>query len=417
MMNKHRFQNTAALLLSLFLLAAPAVEAAPGDFDETFGYGGAAQSYTAFNLMSVNPIEPQLCCAFAQQPDGKLLVAGASNASSPRLVLRRFNSNGTPDTSFGLNGDAVAAVSPLKPVYGVPTAMKVQALGKIVVAGYTLAADGMQTFTVWRFDGTGTLDTTFGGDGIVTRAGKFAQSVATVRANLYVAASNHRVYCIDGDGGACAGFGLSGYIDVLNAYKIAYQSATGKLIVAGNGVVRRYSLNGELDTSFGENGTANICIPSCANCWIMSTDLALQGNGKIVVATNIALTVPAGYYFNVARLDADGAADNSFGGDGCIGDGSPYPPFAFQGFQRSLKVQADGKIVTLEGGNGNTGNWRVLRFNADGSPDTGFAAGGTIARNQGLLVQPSDGKIVTLGSNYDGPTQTLRDFYLARYLP
>src|SRR6185503_7292224 len=98
------------------------------------------------------------------QPDGKILLAGQSSspATSQDFSLARYNTDGTFDMTFGTAGVVITPVG-----FGVTTdagtSVALQSDGKVLVAGRS-GSD----FAVVRYNANGTLDTTFGGDGIVT---------------------------------------------------------------------------------------------------------------------------------------------------------------------------------------------------------------------------------------------------------
>ena len=89
----------------------------------------------------------------AIQADGKLVVAGGSLGN---FAVARYNSNGTLDTSFNLDGKLTTDFSR----YDLANTMAIQADGKILVAG---GSDS--DFAVARYNSNGTLDTSFDGDG------------------------------------------------------------------------------------------------------------------------------------------------------------------------------------------------------------------------------------------------------------
>jgi uncharacterized delta-60 repeat protein len=109
------------------------------------------------------------------QNDGKIVVAGAANDSSPNtsdIALSRYNSDGRLDTTFGNNGKVITDLNGLG---NYAQSVNVQSDGKIVVSG-TTAAEGNTTvanntnsdFTLSRYNSNGSLDTTFGYKGKVT---------------------------------------------------------------------------------------------------------------------------------------------------------------------------------------------------------------------------------------------------------
>ena len=80
----------------VFLTFAPAAGAAEGFPDPTFGTGG----FTIFDELDR---KGEFLTDLVVLPDGKILGAGGRGGASG-FVLARFNSNGTPDTSFGGEG-------------------------------------------------------------------------------------------------------------------------------------------------------------------------------------------------------------------------------------------------------------------------------------------------------------------------
>jgi len=98
------------------------------------------------------------------QPDGKILVAGSSGVLISDFALARYNSDGSLDTSFGGNGKVMTEL-------GGPRdwgwSVKLQADGKILVAGYTGDPAG-GVIALVRYNNDGSLDQSFDGDGMVT---------------------------------------------------------------------------------------------------------------------------------------------------------------------------------------------------------------------------------------------------------
>jgi uncharacterized delta-60 repeat protein len=102
----------------------------------------------------------------ALQADGKIVVSGAiSNGTAFDILLLRFNSNGTPDSSFGTRGVVVYGDGGGNNDYGFSHV--IQADGKIVIAGYTQKAAGDDVILI-RFGPEGKPDPTFGLSGSTT---------------------------------------------------------------------------------------------------------------------------------------------------------------------------------------------------------------------------------------------------------
>jgi uncharacterized delta-60 repeat protein len=118
-----------------------------------------------------------LAYSVAVQCDGKILVAGYSydfvstgnnnyNASSDasNFAVVRYNGDGTLDNSFGANGKLVTDIDLAD---NKSSSMVLQADGKILVAGY-IGSGSDYAFSLVRYNGNGSLDGSFDGDGKVT---------------------------------------------------------------------------------------------------------------------------------------------------------------------------------------------------------------------------------------------------------
>ncbi len=144
--------------------------------------------------------------------------------------------------------------------------------------------------------------------------------------------------------------------------------------------------------------------------------MALQPDGKIVVA-GATQKGTTGRDFAVARLNANGTLDSSFGAGG-----KTTADFGGNETAWAVALQPDGKIVVAGyTSKGTTGNdFAVARVNANGLYDSSFGAGGKTAADFGgdenahaVALQP-DGKIVLAGDTPKGTTG--RDFAVARLL-
>ena len=106
-----------------------------------------------------------LASALALQPDGKIVVAGCSNASgSSDFALARYLPNGTLDTSFSGDGRCSPA-SGVAAMTG-PTPWPFSLTARSWWPDCSNAS-GRDDFALARYLPNGTLDTTFSGDGKV----------------------------------------------------------------------------------------------------------------------------------------------------------------------------------------------------------------------------------------------------------
>jgi uncharacterized delta-60 repeat protein len=88
---------------------------------------------------------------------------------------------------------------------------------------------------------------------------------------------------------------------------------------------------------------------------------------------------------------------------------------------RALTLQANGKVIVAGRAEAAEDRFGLARYNADGRPDDTYGSGGSLTTAIGsgsqanaVAVQPWDGKIVAAGWAYPGSNS---DFAIARYLP
>jgi uncharacterized delta-60 repeat protein len=327
--------------------------------------------------------------AVALQDDGKILLAGQSwNGSNYDFSVARYLANGALDTSFDGDGTLMTELGGAEEC----RAIAVQPDGKIVVAGATSNAGGYDMAVV-RYLGNGALDTSFDGDGsvITTLGGNFDQSFGiavqadgklVVAGNTSIGSSTRMALVrYQANGALDSSWGGDGSVVIAGAASVAASvaiRADGKIVAAGyseNGsdydfALLCYEPSGAPDTSFGGPGTVETEIGAGLD---HATSLALQPDGKIVVAGSGSNAT--GSDFAMVRYHADGALDSSFDGDGkAVTDLGPF----FEG-AAAVALQADGKIV-LAGAVDSGGNtvFGLVRYNANGTLDTSFDGDGKL---------------------------------------
>jgi uncharacterized delta-60 repeat protein len=287
---------------------------------------------------------------------------------------------GSLDESFSSDGKVTTAVGP---GWAQARDVAIQSDGKIVVAGAAVRfANGSlgspEQFAVTRYNSDGTLDTTFDGDGKVT---------------TIITAGNKN----------------SGATDI--PWGVSIQT-DGKIVVAGmttNGkgnydfAVVRYNTNGSLDASFGTGGKVTT---SFSSSFEDVRDVIIQPDGKIIVAGSAV--VGTNYAFAIARYNASGSLDTSFGSGGKV-----TTNITSQDDQvHAVTLQSDGDIVVAGVAGENTSRlYALARYNSNGSLDGAFGTGGIVttaigpsAGNQDFYFDvsaQSDGKVVAVGRDFD----------------
>ena len=144
--------------------------------------------------------------------------------------------------------------------------------------------------------------------------------------------------------------------------------------------------------------------------------LALQGDGKILVAGNAPVGGSTG--FALMRLGANGSPDNGFGTAGLATTAFT----TLDDLGGAIAVQADGRILVAgRSSNQSNSDFAVARYATNGTLDSSFGIGGKLTIDffgsfdgaENVVVQP-DGKIV-LGGFARNVRRT--GYGLARVLP
>ncbi|HSH60677.1 MAG TPA: hypothetical protein VK988_13760 [Acidimicrobiales bacterium] len=358
-----------------------------GSLDATFDGDGKVTT----PVRSDNPTDgdPTLT-AMAIQPDGKIVVAGSrggSRTAAPNfdIILARYNTNGSLDTSFDLDGRVTTDLG----LDETATGLGVQVLGgvtRLVVVGASAEPTlGRQDFLLVRYNLNGTLDPTFGSGGAVrTNFGPTRAQAA--RANALVIQDN----------GAIVAAGSTG----------------------GDFALARYNADGGLDTAFDGDGKVTTDFENVDAAFALA--IQAEANSFKIVAAG---TGKDGGDFALARYNPDGGLDPSFDGDGKLTTDLGSSRDQANG----LVVQPDGKLVAAGGnalGGASAADFALARYNPDGGLDPSFDGDGKVTTDffgrgdvlRALAIQP-DGKLVAAGeANSVGPSFDRTDFALARYL-
>ncbi len=316
----------------------------------------------------------QYAYSVAIQLDGKILVTGHSrNESNYIMATVRYNSDGTLDNTFGEDGIVATDIGSGSDR---GNSITVQLDGKIIVAGTSHNGQN-DHFAIARYNNDGTLDNTFSLDGIQTT-----------------------------DVGTGGAYG----------YAVAIQP-DGKIVMTGRcygGLnwdfpIVRFNSNGTLDNNFSGNG---IQITDLGND-DYGNSIAIQPDGKMIVAGHSFNGV--NYDFALMRCNSDGTIDNTFSEDG-----KQTTDLGSDDYGNSIAIQLDGKIV-LAGYSNNGSNLDIVlvRYDSDGTLDNTLGGNGIIATALGtgddvgnsVAIQP-DGKIIVAGTSHNGQNV---DFAVMRF--
>jgi uncharacterized delta-60 repeat protein len=361
-----------------------------GRTDNTFGIGGYAVHAGPGGTIGVGTIEYGINAKGMQPfilPDGKILLrctAGPAKAFAPQVpFVALFNPDGSLDASFGKNGiryfefeDHVLLAATLIPLTD----------GKMVVAGRRARHDGKVDGVIMRLLEDGQADPSFGEEGIL--------------AVEFPGGSQENVQCavIQGD----------------------------KFVLAGmnrlQALVRRYLTGGEIDRTFGTEGTYRLPEeedPDAGGPWF--EHLLLTGKGSLI---GVGIDgVPGGdgtfsRFGFVVGIDADGRPNQEFAG------GKPvYTPEDLGPSQlaKGMFDPSDRLVVAGSLGAPSSEGFLVGRYSSSGFPDETFgdrgfqfillgepfeiARGFTLQGSKGILLS---GQVVNEASDWKSNAVVMR---------
>ncbi|MBK7270889.1 MAG: T9SS type A sorting domain-containing protein [Flavobacteriales bacterium] len=215
-------RHTTLTVLAILSLGA---YAQPGALDTAFGNNGKVLVPTLGLGQNDQAVTGVVL------PDDRIVVVGrSSNGTHINTVLLRFNTDGSPDATFGTNG---VVEHDLGPGSEFPRSSTLDAQGRLVVGGqlFSDAAETNSDMFVARFLADGSLDPDFNGTGLLVRDIHGTPDAEEAREVL-----------VQADG------------------KIVLMGFTGPALEFTEIVAERYLDNGGLDPAFGGDGSVLVSI-------------------------------------------------------------------------------------------------------------------------------------------------------------
>lgn len=346
----------------------------------------------------------------ALQADGKIVVAGFANSLSftipnsnnpfrvsIRSLIVRYNSDGSIDSAFGDNG--VATIMNGDYNSHEVSSLSISPNGKILAVG-SLRTLGHTQIAIWRINNDGSPDAAFGNAGIVTTdIGSESTAKAVAHANdgkIVVGGcsqtspyeTDFAVLRYNEDGSLDLGFNATGYAGLQN---LAGNDCVTDLILPGDGTIivggnfatqgggntytiAKYSHDGPFDYSFNGYGAVPFASSPISR-------MIQQFDGKIVVSGSAygGPGQPTGLL--TRRYHPNGTVDTTFGTLGQVFTLLPVSNSAYSAFAKAAALQPDGKIIVVVNAGAMLGSARIariVRYDANGSPDSTFDSGGVV---------------------------------------
>jgi uncharacterized delta-60 repeat protein len=352
------------------VVGAGAAVAAPGDLDVTFGGGdGIVLTDIAGNSDTGS--------AVVIDSEGRIVVAGRSdNGIDDDFAVVRYTSAGELDTSFSTDGIVTTAIGSSTDA---GQAVVIDSQDRVVVAG--IAWNGSDyDFAVVRYTSAGELDTSFGTGGkVVTDFGfgsDYGRAVVVDSAGRIIVAGysdngsdkDFAVVRYNGDGSLDTSFGTGGKVttdigssggDYGRAVAVDSQDRVIVVGYAFNGsnddfAVVRYTPAGVLDASFGTGGIVTTAIGTSSD---YGNAVVVDSAGRIIVAGYIVNG--SDYDFAVVRYTSAGVLDTSFGTGGKVTTAVGTSSDGATG----VAIDSEGRIVVAGWtDNGSSNDFAVVRY-------------------------------------------------------
>lgn len=211
-----------------------------GSLDTTFGTNG----YTYVNFAHYAAEETEFPQQLYEQPDGKLVITGTIQSSTTNGVTgtARLLNNGQLDTSFGINGKIITNAGGTNEWGNYITKT---AENKYLLNISSTNSNGIRTTALFKLNYDGSIDTSFGTNGILTDTNYYDINLQPDGKILRGGMSNSpfTVYRNNSDGSLDTSFGTNGMLSTPIFYysyinKLAFLQ-NNKLLAAG------YTYNGD----------------------------------------------------------------------------------------------------------------------------------------------------------------------------
>jgi uncharacterized delta-60 repeat protein len=314
-----------------------------GTIDTNFGSNGIVTTLVGTSCV-IN--------AIAIQTDGKIIVAGYTLDNVSKIALARYESNGALDNTFGDNGIVKTSINQAANANSV----KILNDGSILIGGLSIL-NGQSILALAKYESNGTPDNTFGNNGIVTKSINYQSSINDIAiqedGKIIVGGSNYNgsvnqiiLGRFNVDGSDDTSFGSSG----VTLTSISNNALINKIVLDNDGnifaagktgqnpnekfVLAKYTSSGNLDTTFNTTGYVLTTIGASP----VANDIKIQADNKIVLGG--ASSNNNVNQFALIRYNTDGSLDSTFGNLGkltiLISDSSGI---------NSIAIQTDGNVV------------------------------------------------------------------------
>ncbi|HEV7734161.1 MAG TPA: hypothetical protein VGR62_18460 [Candidatus Binatia bacterium] len=375
-------------LVAIALVATVwSARAGTGDDDPTFGVDGFSSAIGSFAVV---------------RPDDTVRSFGnVFTGDQVAAKLTQATADGALDLTFGGNGTGTRIIP--VPNHNVFAQGLLRQSGGRTIGFGILRPDGDDDVAgLFGFLDDGSLDATFGVDGVVAGPALLATSVQTVFAALLpddriavltIGPSSMLLSLYLADGTTDPGFGDGAPVSMEVLVEPAITtSPSGQIVIAGvlppnTLTVRRYDTDGSIDTDFRSLPFGAIAA--------RVTDVMVLPDGSVLTLGTTRRDAPNGQAF-LTKVQADGFPDLGFGSGGIV----YLRHFALHTEGVRMRRQSDGRVLLLSSAlrSGNVATFVLARLTADGALDPTFGTGGRVIVGgealRGSLILQSDGRAI-----------------------
>ena len=399
------------------------------EIDPTFGRNGQVTTDVSLDDHGTD---------VAVQSDGKIVVCGwtgdVAGGDSHDFIVMRYDTNGLLDASFGTNGKVRTNLG----ANDIAASLTIQPDGKILVVGARQTDTGVSEFALVRYNTDGSLDTnsditpgdggfgtnghfftSLGGnnfakdivvqpDGKILAAGMIGTDFGIIRCTARGLLDS----TFGGDGVVTTDISQAGYADEAKSVALLYPDdlSNRRIIVAGRSrkssqftetddvfALACYRFDGSLDTGFDTDG-------------IVTTDIGGNGQGEIIKRVLIQdnkiiaggwahIGSSTGSDLALARYNLDGTLDTSFDGDGLQisdfagGDDTIMGLAVLPGAQ-DYQILVAGAVREQQN-NEWVARFGLARYSSSGAMDQNFGTGGWFTSDFGTDYAGGKGLVVS----------------------
>jgi len=344
-----------------------------GSRDNTFGIDGQV-----FPDLSVNLSTDETVHQCIPTNEGKLILVGRFNTTDRKgaAFVARLNTNGTLDNTFGQNGQFLVDMGDL---LNRPLSALIKPDGKILFGG---TSSGYGSLFLVQLLPNGSLDPNFASGGIYLSERTYNFRIINDLAlqedgkivtfgKRYMDNIEIEIFRFNANGTPDTSFAvdrsrlLSNLLFESNEANSGVVQPDRKLVFSGIGycsahpstnegevTLHRLNIDGSLDTTFGTNGS----VFTDFGLLIHPSTIALQSDGKILLATAALSVNPYAFNFWLARYNTDGSLDKTFGNGGKVRS----PNYNGMMDTGNILLDQDGKIIYASIAEGKVVLWRYL---------------------------------------------------------